>query len=208
MARRNDHTRQEIMEMAVQAGKSILDKEGTAGFSARKIARQIGYTIGTLYNVFDNYANLALHINAVTLDAMAEYITVQVSDYKTKNCNIYIKKLADAHIEFVRTNYNSWSALFEFNLFQDTSLPKWYTDKIERLFEFIEDPLQYILKDNEKNIKDSARILWASIHGICQLGTTNKLTIVGEGSSVQPLVHSLIDTYILGLQSKKYTDHA
>ena len=54
MGRRNEHSRDEIKEMAIEAGKKIIVEEGFSNLGARKIARAIGYTVGTLYNVFDN----------------------------------------------------------------------------------------------------------------------------------------------------------
>ena len=54
MARRNDHTRDELKEMAISAGQSIIIHEGFNKFSARKVARNIGYTVGTIYNIVGN----------------------------------------------------------------------------------------------------------------------------------------------------------
>jgi hypothetical protein len=53
MARRKDHTRVQLKEMSLLAGQKILQEEGIPSFSARKIAKEIGYTVGTVYNVFD-----------------------------------------------------------------------------------------------------------------------------------------------------------
>lgn len=134
MARRNDHTREVIMEMAIKAGKKIIDKEGVAGFSARGVAKAIGYTVGTLYNVFTTHENLILHINAATLSVMKEFMTSRVSNKKVEGDIDYIKALAKFYIDFAYEHYNSWSALFEFSLPQDTLLPGWYTKKVYALF--------------------------------------------------------------------------
>ena len=51
MARRSDHSRDEIREMALNAAKTIVEREGAAALSTRKIANEIGYTAGSLYLV-------------------------------------------------------------------------------------------------------------------------------------------------------------
>ena len=53
MARRNDNSRDELKEMSIAAGQEIILAEGFASFSARKVAKNIGYTIGTIYNIFE-----------------------------------------------------------------------------------------------------------------------------------------------------------
>ena len=68
MARRNDHSREQIQQMAIAAAISILNEEGLANLSTRKVASEIGYTVGTLYLVFRNLNELLLHVNAATLD--------------------------------------------------------------------------------------------------------------------------------------------
>ena len=44
--------------MAMAAAREIAEKEGLRGLTARRIAREIGYTVGTLYNLFDNLDDL------------------------------------------------------------------------------------------------------------------------------------------------------
>jgi hypothetical protein len=200
MARRNDHSIEEIISMATKAGHEILKDEGTARFSARKVAKKIGYTIGTIYNIFDSHTNLILHINAVTLEDMKKFILLKIKNKKANNYMNYIDILADSYIEFAYENYNCWSALFEFNLSRDAHTPKWYMDKIEDLFSLLETPLRKLLLDNDSKIKKSSTVLWASLHGICQLGITGKLNRIGV-PSVQKLAKDLIKVYISGLES-------
>ena len=50
MGRRSDHSRTELEELIVAAGHRLMEETGFAGFSAREVARRIGYSIGTIYN--------------------------------------------------------------------------------------------------------------------------------------------------------------
>ena len=69
MARRSDHTREELTELAIDAALALIEADGFAQFSARQVAAKIGYTVGTLYNVFGSYDSLLLHVQSQALFA-------------------------------------------------------------------------------------------------------------------------------------------
>ena len=224
MARRNDHTRKELKELAISAGQNIISAEGLSKFSARKVAKEVGYTVGTLYNVFEDYNDIVLHINAATLDAMYEYVSENIKDgnkynqdaqgaqhiYCTQDSqdadcssSLYVKAIKDMasfYIRFAHENYNRWNALFIFNLPQGVELPDWYIDKMTILFVLIEKPLLSLFNGDNKATERSAKVIWASVHGICQLGLTGKLDAVGA-ERVQVLANDMIEHYIKGLKS-------
>ncbi len=195
MARRSDHTQEELKAMVIAAGQEIIAAQGFSQFSARKVAKKIGYTVGTVYNVFGSHDELILHINAVTLDDIRESIANCIDNELAGRTQI--KHLASCYLGFAKDHNTRWSALFEHRLSSDVPLPNWYSDKIKSLFACIEAPLQSIA-GNEKNAQLAAKTLWASIHGICQLGLTGKLDVVGA-ESVRVLTDSMIDHYFVGL---------
>ena len=55
MGRRSDHSREEIQAMAIAAAAKLVETEGFQSLTARKVAKAIGYTVGTLYHVFRNF---------------------------------------------------------------------------------------------------------------------------------------------------------
>ena len=61
MGRRADHSRDELFEMALSAAREIAEEDGLGGLTARRIAAKIGYSAGTLYNLFDDLDDLALY---------------------------------------------------------------------------------------------------------------------------------------------------
>ena len=71
MARRNQHSREELQDLAVAAVLEIAERDGVHAVSARSVARQIGYAPGMLYHLFENRDDLILHANARTLDTLA-----------------------------------------------------------------------------------------------------------------------------------------
>ena len=54
MARNTEKRRQRIFEDAMVAATKIAQKEGLANLTVRRIAKDIGCSVGTIYNVFDN----------------------------------------------------------------------------------------------------------------------------------------------------------
>ena len=44
MARRSDHTRDELRRMALDAARAIVEEDGLRGLSTRRLAKAIGYT--------------------------------------------------------------------------------------------------------------------------------------------------------------------
>ena len=81
MARRSDHTHDEIRDMILDAAETIVMEHGLKGLSTRKVTRDIGYTVGTLYLVFENLDDLVTHINTRTLNRLYQLLT----DKDTKN---------------------------------------------------------------------------------------------------------------------------
>lgn len=195
MARRNDHTREEIREMVISTGSRLISELGFSSFSTRQIAKEIGYTVGTLYNIFESYDDIILHINAATLDEMKRLITQNMNP-KLKGANA-IKQLARLYAEFAHTNYKNWNALFEYTSPSESALPAWYDEKIEGLFIIVENILSgFISKKSDAG--KHAKVIWAGIHGICILSLTKKLDVAGT-KSIETLTDMLIENYLLGL---------
>jgi AcrR family transcriptional regulator len=199
MARRSDHTREEIRALAIKAGQELLAESGFAKFSTREVARRIGYTVGTLYNIFEGYDDIVLHINAVTLDDLSRAIAARKA---RKEGAAGIRQIASLYLAFARAHYYRWSALFEHTLPPGTPLPAWYAARIQELFHQVEDMLLPLVGGKQKQAAEAARVLWASIHGIYALGLSGKLDTVGAGS-VEAMMTSLIDHYLEGLTRAK-----
>lgn len=70
MGRRNEHSREQQRDMAIAAAERLIVCEGTSGFSMRKVAQDIGYTVGQLYLLFRNQDDLFLALNERTADAI------------------------------------------------------------------------------------------------------------------------------------------
>lgn len=197
MGRRNEHSREQIKEMAIKAGREILEDKGFSGLSARNVAREIGYTVGTLYNVFDNFTDLICHINAGTLDNLRTYLEESLKPGMTGTDAL--KQLGISYVEYAKHNTNLWSALFEFQHPQNYKIPAWYSEKVQTIFELPVRFLAPVFSEDIDRAKYEARIIWGGVHGICLLGLTRRLGLDSE-DILKSKVNSLIDNYMRGLE--------
>ncbi len=193
MARRSDHSKEELRELAIQTGYELIDNNGFSGFSARQVAANMGYTVGTLYNVFGSLELFILHIHARTLDNWHEQLAQGLKRCKSDHLHF----LARAYISFARKNYNLWTALFEYRTSE--AVPDWYAEKMNKLFGLVEEALLPYVRAERRKAQHAAKILWASIHGICVLSLSGKLDKVGS-EKAEVLVNSLLETYLRGLE--------
>jgi AcrR family transcriptional regulator len=196
MARRSDHSREELQNMALKAAEKIVSEHGLDGLSARKVASAIGYTVGTLYLVFDNVDDLILHVNARTLDRLHEQMA-EVR-FKPADARKYILQLGEVYIRFADANPHRWAMVFEHRLAEGRQVPAWYQERISRMFTMVEEGLRPLAGTRSpEDITQAARAIWGGVHGICILALSDNLGIAGV-ESVQQLTHSLISNYLEG----------
>ncbi|HMQ10403.1 MAG TPA: TetR/AcrR family transcriptional regulator [Oligoflexia bacterium] len=204
MARRSDHTREELSQLAIQIGHEMMALKGYREFSIRQVAKNMGYTVGTIYNLFGSYNQFVLRVNAMTLDKLYHFVSeTKATDFPPATAypgrnQKNIKELAKAYIDFAHKNFHAWTALFEFNLPQGEVLPNYYQAKIHKLFDLVEQSLVDHTLDQE-HAQSMAKVIWASIHGICQLGLTGKLEAVGA-ESIGQMTDLLINQVLVGLK--------
>lgn len=197
MARRSDHSREELHDMVLEKARELAEKEGLRGLTARRIARDIGYTIGTLYNLFDDLDDLIVHMNGRTLDVLHDVLAeVEQAGEPEQD----VRALADGYAAFVATHPKLWTILFDHHLPEPKQLPDWHTEKILRLLGFVETALAPLFPPGRETERlHTARVLWSSLHGICSLQGTGKLV---ADETVQALTDTLFTCFFAGLRVK------
>lgn len=194
MARRTGLSREEIRVNALEAGRNVIIKEGIRKLSMRQIAKDIGYTVGTLYNVFKNQDDLLLQINGETLDKMHAYL---IDNLKPElRGRDMLLSIARSYYTFARDNYHLWATLFEYSLTEEQEFPVWYLQKIAELINLAERAMDAVVTSQEVPL--AARTLWASVHGICALGLSKRLQITSSGDP-EALIQDLVDRYFAAL---------
>ncbi len=164
--------------MALDAAEKLVAENGRSFLTARRIASGIGYTVGSLYLVFDNLDDLALQVNARTLDRLSLQLDQTASQYQEpRRC---IVELGRSYIRFAADNPHLWNMIFEIRTADEMRLPEWYQRRVLESFRGVERQFEKMRPDlPEALIKPAARALWSGVHGICILARTGKLDVAG-----------------------------
>ncbi len=196
MARRSDHSRDEIREMALSAAEEIIETQGYPMLSARKVASAIGYTVGTLYLVFENLDDLILQVNGRTLDRLLQQM---LDDQQgCEGAEACLLQLGHSYIGFADSQPHAWRTIFEHHLSDDHEAPDWYQGKVARLFALVEDQLALLPGERTaEEIGEAARAIWGGVHGIGILAINQTLGVAGV-QSVQSITHLLMSNFLKG----------
>ncbi|SEH09168.1 TetR/AcrR family transcriptional regulator [Candidatus Venteria ishoeyi] len=199
MGRRNDHSREEIRELALAATFEIVTEQGFHQLSVRKIASAIGYTVGSLYLIFKNLDDLILQANVHNLEII--YQILQQTEKKQKKPEQRLLAFAHAYLHFTIEQPYRWQMIFEHRMQNNEPVPEWFEPHVSRLFSLLEAPLAQLMADAEpEQVRQTARAMWCAVHGVSTLYMTEKLEVVGS-ESVQNLLDRLMGIFLEGVKT-------
>jgi len=200
MARRSEHSQEEIKEMILSASEAIVIEEGFSELKVRRVAMDIGYTVGSIYMVFENMADLFMHVKGRTLDDITSQLNQKIEKESAEEA---IKRLAENYLSYASKNFNRWNMIFEHRLAENERTPDWYQIKIDFIFSLIESQFNRLTDNHsEEQNKLAARSLWSGVHGICTLSLSGKIDLLGTDNT-EDAVELLVDNFIKGWKSEK-----
>ena len=177
MGRRSDHSRAELRKMIVTEGHRQIGEVGFARFSAREVAKKVGYSIGTIYNVFGSYDQLILAINGHTLDLWLQYLEERLADAEKDR----LSRAIDAYFTFAVTHRHAWAALYDFRLPENEAMPEYYQEKVTRITQVVIREIAAALPaEHEAEAPALARSLLATVHGHCFFTLNGTFRLLGE----------------------------
>ncbi len=177
MGRRSDHTRVELEELFVSEGCRQLAESGLARFSAREVAKRVGYSIGTLYNVFGSYDGLMLALNARTLTLWAEHLRLRLAAAGEDR----IQALVRGYFEFAADNPRAWIAIYEHHMADGGPAPESYQALAADLMGLVAAEVARALPGAEPEIGLAlTRSLVATVHGHCAFALYRTFSMLGE----------------------------
>jgi AcrR family transcriptional regulator len=190
MARRNEHSLEEIREMVLDAAETIIINNGYSALTVRKIAKEMGYTVGTVYMVFASMTDLVMHIKANTVDDLITQLQ-QLPECVPEH---HIAELAKTYLQFAVRNFNRWSMIFV----QDAEIPEGYQKKTNHIFSPVEAQFAQLAPNcSTQQSKQAARALWSGVHGICSLSLTGKQD-TADINDVENAIVLLVECFIGG----------
>jgi AcrR family transcriptional regulator len=181
MGRRSDHSRAELERMIVLEGHRQMAEVGFARFSAREVAKRIGYSIGTVYNVFGSHDRLILAINTRTFRLWADHLRNRLAAARTDR----IHALVEGYFSFARDNRNLWMAIYDHRLPADAAIPEELEAQRSELTEIVTAEVAAALRaPAREDAPRLARSLIATVHGHCTFALNGTFDLMGE---TQPL---------------------
>jgi AcrR family transcriptional regulator len=195
MGRRSDHSRTQLREMITEEGHRQISEVGFARFSAREVAKRIGYSIGTIYNVFGSYDQLMLAINGRTLEMWQTYLEGRLQGVDTDRLRVAI----EAYFDFAMAHRNAWSALYDFRLPEGEPVTDAYRDRVTAITSVVVRELKAALPQERMDEAGAlARSLLATVHGHCVFAMNGTFQILGENDPLGAALSRVDDATCIG----------
>lgn len=195
MARRKDHTRDQLRSLILESAEKQISSDGIRSLTTRRIATAIGYAPGTIYNIFKDADDLISHVNARTLRRFNEKLElVELSSDRVSNA----RALLAVYMSFQRSNERLWEANVSHAIRQDISQPEVYETELARAFDLV----AHAIVPNESSIGSqksqiAVRTLWAALNGIAQIPPSSKM-LQSLNINVADLADTLVVNYMSG----------
>ena len=163
--------------MIVAEGHRQIGEVGFARFSAREVAKRVGYSIGTIYNVFGSYDQLILAINGRTLDLWLGALERRL-DGASEN---RLAAAIDAYFSFAIGHRHAWAALYDFRLPEGEPIPEYYQAKVTAITEVVVREIAAAMPPAHRAKAPAlARSLLATVHGHCFFTLNGTFRLLGE----------------------------
>ena len=192
MARRAIDNRDELDAAIIEAAEATIRRKGAASLTARGLATQLSVSVGTIYNVHGSMDELIEKVNSRTLDRLGHEIST--IDLEQGSVEDVLLTFAQRYTTYVQNNLNLWTILFEGQLTEAANINQ---ARIDRLFAILEKALERAAPDPEVRVR-SARVLWASVHGILQMAFTGRLQLL-KIDDVDAAIRHAVRCHLAGL---------
>jgi AcrR family transcriptional regulator len=163
--------------MIILEGHRQMAEVGFARFSAREVAKRIGYSIGTIYNVFGSHDRLVFAINTRTFRLWADHLCARLETTHGDR----IRVLVEGYFSFARENPNLWMAIYDHRLPPDAAIPEEYEVQRAELTEIVTAEVAAALPEGVRpDAPRLARSLIATVHGHCTFALNGTFALMGE----------------------------
>jgi AcrR family transcriptional regulator len=159
----------------------------------------IGYSPGTLYNIFENLDDVLLTLQVQLMGRTVEHLKrVPIGSDGEKN----IEDLAHAYVDFALVNRRMWNLFLAHSLPPGASVPTLFHDYTNSLVDIVRAALTPIAPNAPRESLDAtARALWAGLNGITAIAATEKGVYLTPATA-QSYARELTSNFIRGLRCR------
>ena len=202
MSTKTEDRRLKLRMDLIDAAERKIAADGLDSLTARQLAKEVGCSLGAIYNVFPDLGALVLAVNSQTLSLVDREISRTVPQPgSAEDAEDLMVGLALAYLEFARRNTNLWSCLFEGPVSGEAK-PDWHLDQITRLIGRIVDGLKIISPEtSDQRAWSIARALFSAVHGIIQFGLEKRFLAVPE-EELEEQITLVVRSVTLGMKTE------
>ena len=177
--------------MALDAARAIVVEKGISALSGRKVTARMGYSIGTLYQIFDGMDDLVERMNARTLAALYDQCAPSA---EIETVADRLRAFGFSFVDFVNSHSNEWDAVMSYGYGRDHEFTDLYDREIRKLFGLMLEATKHLYHEDEKvdHTADMA-VLWSSLTGILSVAASERQ--VG-GLTLRQMLDRLIQMYL------------
>ncbi len=205
MARRSDHTKEELRDLIVGETMNLVDDFGATNITARDIAARIGYTPGTLYTHFDNLGAIFLQVAVrilVRLKAQIQGAIDSAGDPADR-----LLEMGYAYLGFAEAHPNWFALLFNHKVKQEQVVPAHLQETVDSLFDLVRAELAALdPKATAAELELGVRALWSGVHGICALSLSDRVVTQrwrADRLVLKSLVSHFLASWLQAARSRK-----
>lgn len=178
MGRRSDHSRAELEALILETGQDLMEEVGFADFSAREVAKRIGYTVGTVMRLFGSVDALVVAINSRTFAMWAQWLEERLQGTQGGQ---RITALVKGYFDFASQRRNLWSAIYEHRVPDHLGIPEHLAEQRSELMNIVTHEIASVLPSERKDGAERlSRSLVATVHGHCSFALGGSFALMGE----------------------------
>lgn len=172
---RGEHTRKAFAALVTKAAEELVRREGLRGLGMRRLAAVIGYAPNSIYNAVGDLDAVVMRVNARTLERLHAALVAALRPEAPPRDNAL--GLADAYLAFVAADPRVWSLVFEHAAAPDAAFPDWYATALAQATDLVDRVLAPLIPEPVER-RQAVATLWAGLHGLASLSTSNKLAVL------------------------------
>lgn len=183
---RRDRNLADIRERATEVAERIVLEHGGGALNARGLAKELGISVGSLYNAFGDLDGVVRAVNTRCADRLAESLRSALAQAEP-NARARVISIGEAYFDFAYSEPRRWYMLFERD--SDLQLDVKTTELQEGL-------LEMLIRAGDGNPEDEQHrqfflLLWASVHGLVSLACRPSIVMI-KPDVARSYMHDLI----------------
>lgn len=197
MARRSDHSREQLAGLVLDAARALAAAEGLRGVTMRSIAARIGYAAGTIYNTVGDLDAVLMRVKADTLTRLADHVEAGIAAHAAQDPVERAVAVAEAYLAFVAANMRLWSVVFEHRMPDGADGTAFYEAARARPIRIVDSALLPFFPDLTQR-RRATTALWAALQGVAALAVAGSLTAADDTAHPADIAGSIVRRYLTG----------